>query len=145
MYCFFIGRNSNLDCTDTAKKIIWLFSLTKRPFYNGKESSVYNNINHLVCIMNTLEHGRHLCCQNLTLKVSCFVVTKFQMFLNFANQRLSILVSNTVAFEKKWRKQLMVKYFLPSWLVQFLKVRFLNQYQELGLPRSTSSRSTPGC
>ena len=101
MYCFFIGRNSNLDCTDTAKKNIWLFSLTN---IYCKESSVYNNINHLVCIMNTLEHGRHLCCQNLTLKVSCFVVTKFQMFLNFANQRLSILVSNTVAFEKKWRK-----------------------------------------
>ena len=101
MYCFFIGRNSNLDCTDTAKKIIWLFSLTKKPFYNGKESSVYNNINHLVCIMNTLEHGRHLCCQNLTLKVSSFVVAKFQMFFNFANQWLSIFVSNTVACNLK--------------------------------------------
>ena len=65
---------------------------------NFKESSVYNNMNHLVCIMNTLEHGRHLCCQNLTLKVSGFVVAKFQMFLNFANQRLSIFVSNTVAY-----------------------------------------------
>ena len=103
MYCFFIGRNSDLDCNAlTLQKRLKLgFFLNKKgpfSFYNGKKSSVYNNMNHLVCIMNTLEHGRHLCCQNLTLKVSGFVVAKFQMFLNFANQRLSIFVSNTVAF-----------------------------------------------
>ena len=87
------------------------------------EPTVYNNLKHLVCIMNTLEHGRHLSCQNLTLKVSGFVVAKFQMFLNFANQRLSIFVSNTVAFEKEIEKKglMGISFSMAMWVVKFPK------------------------